>query len=311
MNPSAIHYVGVDVSARYLHFSDPLIAVVANTRASVRRVLLSLRERFKCVHLICEATGRHHRLLQSLACILHIPLSVLNPRQARDFARSLGRLEKTDCIDAEVLERLGRALNPAPTPMPGALFSQLRDVLAVRAALVQDRRAWMCRVSELHGPAACLAKRHLQHIEQELGLLEARVRQLLHTPQALGLLERMQAMCLVCGIAEKTAWVLLAELPELGRCNRAQIAKLCGLAPLNYDSGCMRGQRHIAHGRPAARQALYQAAVVAAQHNEHLKGFYARLRTAGKCAKVAFVAVARKLVVFLNRILADAPPLPP
>jgi transposase len=109
-------------------------------------------------------------------------------------------------------------------------------------------------------------------------------------------------------VGVRTAVVLVAWLAELGSCDRRQIAKLAGLAPLNRDSGQWRGHRHIVHGRAPVRKALYQAAVVAAQHNEHLRPFYQRLRAAGKPAKVAYVAVARKLLVFLNRILADAPP---
>lgn len=147
----------------------------------------------------------------------------------------------------------------------------------------------------------------MERINADIAKVEGALRRLLERQDAAALAQRMQAMCLVCGIAEKTAWMLIAELPELGRCNRREIAKLCGLAPLNHDSGKMRGQRHIAHGRAEARRALYQAAVVAAQHNEHLSPYYQRLREAGKPAKVAYIAVARKLVIFLNRILADAP----
>ena len=103
--------------------------------------------------------------------------------------------------------------------------------------------------------------------------------------------------------------MLVAGLAELGRCNRRQIAKLAGLAPLNCDSGRFRGERHIAHGRAPIRRALYQAAVVAARHNEHLRPLYQRLRAAGRPAKVAYIAVARKLLIFLNRLLREAPPL--
>ena len=149
----------------------------------------------------------------------------------------------------------------------------------------------------------------LAHLARELARTEEQIASLLAQPQACALQERLQTLCLVCGIGERTGWVLVAWLAELGQCNRRQIAKLAGLAPLNRDSGRFRGERHIAHGRAPVRRALYQAARVAAQHNEHLRPFYQRLRAAGKPAKVAYVAVARKLLIFLNRILADAPPL--
>ena len=189
-------------------------------------------------------------------------------------------------------------MQPAATAWTGATLRQLQDLLVVRQALVEEQTAWRNRQALLSAAAT-----------RELAQVEAEIASLLDQPQAEALQARVQTLCLVCGIGERTAWVLVAWLAELGRCNHRQIAKLGGLAPLNRDSGCYRGQRPIAHGRSPVRRALYLAAVMAARHHEHLRPFYLRLYAKGKPAKVASVAVARKLLVFLNRILADAPPL--
>lgn len=309
MSAIATHYVGVDVAQDFLALCGAATAQVANQPAVLARWLPQLRQTHPTAHLICEATGRHHQALQVAAAQAQVPLTVLNPRQARDFARSLGRLEKTDAVDAAVLQRLGSSLRPAPTPLPPVILRQLQDLLVVRQALIAEQIAWSNRQALLTAPAARLCRRQLRTLEKEIIGTEQQIATLLARPEATALQERLQTLCLVCGIGERTAWVLVAWLAELGQCNRRQIAKLAGLAPLNRDSGRWRGERHIAHGRTPVRLALFLAARVAARHNEHLRPFYQRLRAAGKPVKVALVAVARKLLIFLNRILADAPPL--
>jgi transposase len=307
MSSLATHYVGVDVAQDRHALCGTTATEVKNTAEQLRAWLKTLPRN---THLICEATGRHHHALQVAAAAAGIALSVINPRQARDFARSVGRLEKTDAIDARLLQRFGQVLQPPPTPLPSASVRQLQDLLVVRQALVDEQTAWSNRQALLHPQAAKLCARRLRTLDKELLAVENQISGLLTVPEAAPLMERVQTLCLVCGVGERTAWVLLAGLSELGSCNRRQIAKLVGLAPLNRDSGRFRGERHIAHGRAPVRRALYLAAVVAARHNEHLRPFYQRLRAAGKPPKVAYVAVARKLLVFLNRILSDAPPLP-
>ena len=306
MSSQAIHYVGVDVAQDFLALCGATTATVSNTAPTLAGWLRTVPPG---THLVCEATGRHHHALQLAAAEAGVPLSVLNPRQVRDFARSLGRVEKTDAIDARLLQRLGQTLRPGPTPLRSAALRQLQDLLVVRQALVEEQTAWANRQTLLSPPAARLCTQRQRALARELVATEEQIARLLAAPESAPLHDRVQTLCLVCGIGERTAWILLAGLAELGRGNRRQIAKLAGLAPLNRDSGRFRGERHIAHGRAPVRRALYLAAVVAARHNEHLRPFYQRLRAAGKPAKVAYVAVARKLLVFLNRILADAPPL--
>jgi len=300
MSSLATHYVGVDVAQASHALCGTTASEVRNTHPALAAWIRTLPAN---THLVCEATGRHHHVLQLAAAAQGIALSVLNPRQVRDFARSVGRLEKTDAIDARLLQRIGQLLQPKPTPLPSATVRQLQDLLVVRQALVEEQVAWHNRQALLSPAAARLCTKRLRTLAKELAEVENQIAQLLALPEAAPLMDRVQTLCLVCGIGERTAWVLLAGLSELGTCNRRQIAKLVGLAPLNHDSGRFRG-------RAPVRRALYLAAVVAARHNEHLRHFYQRLRAAGKPPKVAYVAVARKLLLFLNRILSDAPPLP-
>lgn len=309
MSTPATYYIGVDVAQDTLAVAGATPAQVCNQPAALRAWLTTLRAAHPTAHLICEATGRHHHALQIVAAESGVPLSVINPRHARHFARSLGLLEKTDPVDATMLERLGQSLQPAPTPPPPGGLRQLQDLLVVRQALVADQTAWANRQALLSPVAARLCLRRQRTLTKELVEVETQIHGLLATPLAEPLLLRVQTLCLVCGVGERIAWSLVAGLIELGQGNRRQVAKLAGLAPLNADSGQWRGTRHIAHGRAPVRRALYQAAVVAARHNEHLRPFYLRLRANGKPAKVAYVAVARKLLIFLNRLLKDAPPL--
>jgi transposase len=309
MSSPAIHYVGVDVAQDSLALCGAPAATVPNTLPALRSALVRLRATAPTAHLVCEATGRHHHALQRVAAEHGLPLTVVNPRQVRDFARSTGCLQKTDAVDAAVLQRYGRTLQPAPTPPPAERLRRFQDLLVVRQALVEDLAAWQRRRALLSAEATQCCQTLGAALTHQLADLEERIAQLLAEPDAAPLLTRVQTLCLVCGVGERTAWVLVAWLAELGACSRRGVAKLAGLAPLNHDSGRWRGQRHIAHGRAPVRRALYLAAVVAARHNEHLRPFYQRLRALGKPAKLAYLAVARKLLVFLNRLLSDAPPL--
>lgn len=311
MSDSAIHYVGIDCAQQALQLAGTTLAQVKNEPAALAAWLRQMKQTHGQPHLICEATGRHHRALQVAAAAASVPLTILNPRQARDFARGVGRLEKTDAVDAAMLRRYGEALQPAATPLPVPVLRQLQDLLVVRQALVEEQNGWSQRQALLSGPAATLCRRQHAGLDRQLAKVEAAIEQLLAQPQAEPLNLKVQTLCLVCGVGVRTALVLVAGLSELGHCNRRQVAKLAGLAPLARDSGAWRGHRHIAHGRSPVRRALYQAAVVAARHNEHLRPFYQRLRANGKPAKLAYIAVARKLLIFLNSALCDSSALTP
>lgn len=301
MSSSAILYVGADVSQDTIAFCDPKVATVKNQSAALLAYLATLPA---AAHLICEATGRHQHALQRSCAARGMALSTLNPAHARAYAKSLGKLEKTDALDARLLRRYGEERRPPADPLPDPLRQQLLDLLMVRTALVQDiadhrrRNRLLAPVAhqQLHALIGVLQNRQR--------VLERRLADWLDEAPA-DWRDRVQTLCLVTGVGVLSALHLVAYLPELGRCNRRQIAKLAGLAPLPWDSGQWHGVRRIQHGRAPVRRVLYLCAVVAARWNPVLRPHYLQLRARGLPAKPAFCAIARKLLVFLNSVLHE------
>lgn len=303
MSPPATHYVGADVAKDQVTFCGPTAATIDNTPEALDAYLRQLPAP---AHLICEATGRCHHLLQARCAHAQIALSVLNPMHARNFARSLGKLEKTDRLDAAILKRFGEERRPAASPPPDPARQQLLDLLMVRQALTGDLAAYRHRDVMIGKRAATQLRRVVEVLEKRLqGLDRELSRWLEHAAEDYH--HRVQTLCLVKGVGVLSALQLVAYLPELGRCNRRQIAKLAGLAPLPWDSGRLHGVRRIQHGRPQVRRVLYPCAVVAARWNETLRPHYQQLRARGLAAKPAYCAVARKLLVLLNASLRATP----
>lgn len=311
MSPNAKVYVGVDVAKATLQFHGPCArstTQIPNQSKAVLTLLRTLQADAPGLHLICEATGGFERVLAAAAHALAIPYSLVDPWRVRRFAQSVGCLEKTDAIDAAVLARYGQAVHPPATSCQDVAQQTLRQWVQLRDHYIAQLREEQTFLSSLPEPAQQrLVQTQCRHLTRLIEQLEARIHAFLQT-QAPELNDRVQTLCLVTGVAWRSATALLAYLPELGRCNEAQIAKLAGLAPMPDDSGPRHGSRHIARGRAPARRVLYLLALVAARFNEHSKTFYQRLRAAGKPPKVALIAVARKLLVFLNSLLKPAYP---
>lgn len=254
--------------------------------------------------IVLEATGGLEvPAAAALAAAGLIP-SLVNPRQARDFAKATGRLAKTDKIDAAALAHFAEAIRPPARPLPDAAAQAFTALLTRRRQLIEMHVA---ESNRLPTAASTTVRRN---IEKHLRWLDSQLKDLDGA-----LAEAVQASPLwrakedllrgVPGIGPTVAFTLLAELPELGTLSRRQIASLAGLAPRNRDSGRFRGQRCIGGGRAEVRSALYMASLSAARHNPLLRVFYQRLRAAGKLAKVALVAVARKLLTIINAMLRD------
>lgn len=297
--------IGIDVASTELVFATDRTWAVPNQPAAVQAAVEALPAH---ALFVCEATGGYERLLVSTVQALGGRIHVANPRRVRDFARSLGRLEKTDPVDATVLRRYGEALQPPPQPVSEPAVVQLREWVDLRAALSEELVRWRNRLAQATAVTAAVLRRQLRRLERALALTEARIAA--HLRQHPVLEDKAQTLCLVPGVGLTTAATVLAYLIELGRLNRRQAAKLAGLAPLNHDSGQRRGQAHIAHGRAPLRRALYCAALVAVRWHEDLKAFYQRLRARGKPAKLALIAVARKLLLLLNSLLTQPHPSP-
>lgn len=302
-------YIAFDVSKGTLQLQGPdagSTGQIANSAATVASTLKRLQRVHPGLHVICEPTGGYERLLVHSAQALNLPVTVVDAFKARHFALGLGWLEKNDRLDAALLRRYAVTAQPAPTPPPSAEHARLRDWVQLREHYVQ-RLAEDQTFGQTLGSPAMQAR-----VQAECARLEALIAELdteiaaFLEAEAPALNDKVQTLCLVSGVGLRIATGLLAHLPELGSFDERAIAKLAGLAPIVDDSGTRVGHKHIARGRAPARRILYQAALVAAQHNEYLQPFYQRLRAAGKPAKVALIAVARKLLVFLNSLLKPA-----
>jgi transposase len=295
-------YAGLDIAKLNLQlhlagrFHD-----LPNTPAGYRR-LLKLLAPIPGVQVVCEATGGYERDLLGALHQAAIPVSVLNPARVRFFARAQGQRAKTDPIDAKVLSDYGQALRPKPTPARSGVEQPLTELVRRRKQLLEMLVAQRQQADRLTLPSLRRqAKRLIGHLEVALEQIQEQLKEL--CTQAPTLDRRVQTLQTITGVGTTTAMAVLAELPELGTLNRRQSAALAGVAPHPRESGQWQGRRCIGGGRAAVRGALYMAALVASRSNPILKEFYLRLRAAGKPAKVALVAVMRKLVVLMNHLL--------
>lgn len=296
--------VGVDVSkatldcyldapGRWVHVpNDP--QGIATLVAELRGVEVRL--------VIVEATGRLHRRLAADLLDAAIPVALVNPRRAREFARASGRLEKTDRVDAKVLAEFGRGVrHHALGKLPGKQ-AELDDLISRRRALVQMRVA---EKNRLHDHLPELARKQgeklLRLIGQQVEDLDKAVADLIDADDDWR--RKHEIITSVPGVSDTTAHQLVADLPELGTLGRQGISKLVGVAPLNDDSGTRTGARHIKGGRGPVRNALYMAAFNAMRHCERFRRMAERLRKAGKPFKVIVTACMRKLLVTLNQMV--------
>jgi len=252
--------------------------------------------------IVIEATGGYEAPLVAELGIASLPVAVVNPRQVRDFARATGRLAKTDQLDAQVLAHFGQAVRPTPRPLPdeaaqalAALVERRRQVVAMRTA--EENRLGAARVTAVR----TRIQAHLAWLETDLRDIDDDLRQRLRTSPLWR--EQDDLLQSVPGIGPILSLTLLAELPELGRLSHGQIAALVGVAPLNRDSGSLRGRRAVWGGRRAVRTALYMGTLRATRCNPAIRVFYERLLAAGKAKKVALVACMHKLLTILNAMV--------
>ena len=252
--------------------------------------------------VVLEASGKLETVCAASVDNAGFHIAVVNPRHVRGFARASGRLAKTDTLDAKVIAHFAQAMKPEVRPLPTKEERQFDELLARRRRIVgmltaEKNRRKITFTREVRRRI----KAHIRWLEQELGDAD---QGLAEAVQASPLWQASEAILRsVPGVGEVTARTLIAELPELGRLSRKQIASLVGVAPMNRDSGLMRGRRTVWGGRQAVRNVLYMAALSAIRCNPQLRAFYQRLVAAGKPKKVALVATMRKLIITLNAIL--------
>lgn len=302
--PSSPVYIGADVAKDSIElFSQELRlpSSIENSPKGFALLLKALKKSSKEIHLICEATGPYHKAFITALHHAKVALSVMNPRQVRDFARAAGRLAKTDKIDARILADYGARMNPKPTSPPDPAFEKLALLTFRRRQLLEMRSAESKRLQQttdtfIRASISAL----ISSLQKQIDAIDARIATLIRNTPALA--SKVERLIKVDGVGHTTAALLLAACPELGSLNKNQVAALAGLAPVCRDSGSMRGCRSIRGGRLSMRGALYMAALSASRSNPILKPFYQRLREAGKPFKVAITALMRKLLIHLNSI---------
>jgi transposase len=305
MSPST--FIGIDVSQTRFDIAirpgssftiahdEPAIATLVEQRRTLGPTLIVL-----------EATGGLEVPLTSALATAGLPVVVVNPRQVRDFAKASGRLAKTDALDAQTLAQFAEVMRPTPRPLPDAEARALVAVLARRRQLVEMLTAEKNRFLTAPPATRKSLRTHIAWLERELGHIETDLAATIRRSPVWR--EKEELLRSVPGVGPVLTSTVLANLPELGTLTHKQIAALVGVAPLNRDSGTLRGRRTVWGGRTQVRTVLYMNAVVAARFNPVIRTFYERLCGAGKPKKVALTACMRKLLTMLNAMLKHHTP---
>lgn len=311
-SPRQETHLGIDVSKRTL---DVCILrkdaprsesfVVANDQAGIEEILSRL-EGTSVELAVLEATGRYERLAATTLAAAGISVAIVNPRHARDFAKATGRLAKTDKIDASVLARFARAVEPKAGAIPDEEAIALQGILARRRQLIEMLVSENNRLEMAPKALAGRIRAHIGWLKKEIERTDGDLDAAVENNAAFKADEELLRS--VPGVGRVLSRTLLAELPELGKLTPRRLCALVGVAPFNRDSGQSRGKREVWGGRAPVRAALYMGALTATRHNPAIKEFYGRLLAAGKPKKVALVACMRKLLSILNAVMRDRTP---
>ncbi|MGC4043781.1 MAG: IS110 family transposase [Armatimonas sp.] len=296
-------FVGVDVSKTNLDMAihkQHKTHQFPQTKQGIQN-LVKLLSKLQPALVVLEATGGLEREVSLALAKENIPISIINPRKAREFAKAVGQSAKTDQVDARILAHLAEALKPAITQLPDA------DQLVLHA--LQDRRVQLLEMyqmekNRLFTSPAPLKKQITEHVNWllvQIAQVDEEIDSTLESRECWKSL--MSQLISVPGIGKVVASTLLAYLPELGKLSGKEIASLVGVAPFARDSGALRGRRCIGGGRSLVRRALYMAALVACRYNPPIRSFYESLLSRGKSKKLALVACMRKLLVILNAMV--------
>ena len=281
---------------------------VANDDAGIAALVARLLALLPTL-IVLEATGGYQRAVVAALAAARLPVAVVNPRQARDFAKATGQLAKTDALDARALAHFAEAVRPTPRPLPDAPADELRALRARRRQLVTMRTAEQNRLGSAPPRRQTDLQAHITWLNERLARLDDDLDTTLRASPVWR--EREELLRSVPGIGPVCTRTLLLDLPELGTLSRQRLAALVGVAPLNRDSGTRRGSRTIWGGRAHVRATLSMRTLVAVRYNAVLKVFYERLRAAGKTAKVALAACMRKLLTILNAMVKHHTPWQP
>lgn len=298
-------FVGIDVSKAMLEVAIRPSGQrwsVTNEEAGVRELVKAL-EKAAPTLIVVEATGGMQSLVVAELAAVGLPVAVVNPRQARNFAKATGRLAKTDAIDAEVLANFGQAIRPEVRELKDELTQLLTALMGRRRQIVDMLTAEKNRLASAPKAVRKEIRKHIQWLEARLKAMDGQISDTIkESPEWR---EKDLILRSTPGVGPVLSVSLLAGVPELGRINRQKLASLVGVAPLNDDSGKHRGTRRVWGGRAQVRAVLYMAAVSAARANPVIRVFYQRLVEAGKKPKVALTACMRRLLCILNAMIKN------
>ncbi|MGL5833879.1 MAG: IS110 family transposase [Waterburya sp.] len=298
-------WVGIDVCQKYLDvYVRPIgnLFQVANNEVGISRLVQTLTE-IKPELIVLEATGGMEIDATVKLIEAGLAVAVINPRQARDFAKATGTLAKTDAIDAKLLAHFADAIRPEVREISDESSRQLEDLVARRRQISDMITAEKNRRRGKTNSVQTDINEHIEWLEKRLKEIESQIKSAIAINEDWQ--QKLKLLTSVPGVGEVVAITLISSLPELGRLSHKSISYLVGVAPLNKDSGKFRGQRRIWGGRAKIRCVLYMAALVAIRFNPPIKAFYERLIQKGKLKKVAITACMHKLLIFLNAMMRN------
>jgi transposase len=303
-------FIGIDISKARLDVAalpGELAWSVSNTEEGIQELVAKIRQLGSPKIVLMEATGGFERRPLVLLGAAGLPVTAINPRNARDFAKSIGLLAKTDRVDAKVLALFAQKIQPPCRPLPDEQTRALQDLIVRRRQMVDMLTAEQSRLAVVE--SAKVRREITQHIawlKRRIHITDYDLDQTIKNSPAWQ--PKSDLLKTVPGVGPVTSSTLLALLPELGTLSNKQIAALGGVAPFNRDSGTMRGRRCVWGGRAAVRSVLYMATLAATRFNPTIRAFYQRLCKSGKLRKVALVAAMRKLLTILNAMVRDQSP---
>lgn len=299
------YYAGIDVSKaildiyilpceKYMQFE--------NNSQGIKKLEKKLKS-FPGVFVVMESTGGYEKPLAQTLQKGGVALSIVNPRHIRNFAKALGKLAKTDVIDAQIIALFGQKVQPSPRTLSSENQQKLAELNARRRQLLDMTIMEKNRLDKVSNEMKNSIKQVLSTLENELQSINEKLQKLIQEDVAHA--QKNALLKSIKGVGNVVAAALIADLPELGTLNAKQITALAGLAPYNRDSGKSRGKRVIWGGRASVRGTLYMAALVATRFNPQIKSFYERLCQAGKAKKVAITACMHKLLIIMNAMIKN------
>jgi len=297
--------VGVDVGKSFLDVyihEKQIYFQEENNHKGIQNILKRLAH-YRVERLVVEATGRYEFSLAEAAYLKEIPVCIMKPLSIRRYAGAVEQLAKTDKIDAAIIAEFAAVIKPKPTPQKSKNLIAIKDLLARRRQVMEMRTQELNRLKIMGKSLEASCKRIIKVLDKEVERLEKSLSEYVDEQSEWS--EKRELLISTPGVGNTLVYTLLADLPEIGTLNNKEIGALVGVAPMNRDSGSLRGKRKIKGGRASVRTILYMATLSATQCNPVIKNFYKKLVEQGKHKKVAIVACMRKFITILNAMVRD------